>query len=121
MNDTLTERQKQGEPIIEEEPTKFFKLLLLLPLVVGGLLLNAYFLLLLWHWFIVPLGVREITFWHSAGLSSLLSYLRDSWHKSQDEEKQNYQYWSRRIRAGFGELAFYFVLTWLFHLLMMRS
>jgi hypothetical protein len=121
MSDILTERQQEGDLPEESERSGVVKSLLLLALLLVGLLLNAYFLLLLWHWFIVPLGVREITFWHSAGLSAMLSYFRSSWGKPRDKEKQNFQDWRRRIRVGFGEMACYFVIAWLFHHLMARS
>ena len=102
-----------------EEPEQAIarlKLVGLIPVVLLGLLLNAYFLLLLWHWFIMPLGVRDITYWHSAGLSTMFSYLRGS--QLQSKEDRNHQEWGKIIKAGFREMAFFFAIAWLFHLLM---
>lgn len=82
MSAMLTDREEA------EQATARLRLLGLLPLLFCGVLLNAYFLLLLWHWFIMPLGVRDITYWHSAGLSAMFSYLRGSQIQGKDRKER---------------------------------
>ena len=112
MSSTPSQREQ------EQHLNEFFKLLRVLPFVMLGVLLNAYFLFLFWHWFIVPLGLREISFWHSAGLSAGISYLRSSWKNPQKDETRGYDYWTKHVQAGYKELAFYFVSVSVCHLLM---
>jgi len=47
-------------------------------IIIGGIiatLLKGIALISLWNWFVVPLGVMPIGFWHALGLSSLITYL----------------------------------------------
>ena len=92
----------------------------LLPVLMVGLLLNAYFLFLLWHWFVVPLGVRDITYWQSAGLSTTISYFFGNASQTETEKERNYQDWVKVTKGGFRKMAFFFVIAWLFHLLMVH-
>lgn len=45
-------------------------------LFIGGLLLSifwgGYVTATLWGWFLVPLGVKSITYWHAVGISTLI-------------------------------------------------
>ena len=110
--------------LTDHEDTKqavaWLKMLTLLPVLIFGLLLNAYFLLLLWHWFVVPLGVQNITYWQSAGLSTAISYFFGNASRDETEKERDYQYWIKHIKAGFKRMAFFFVIAWLCHLLMAR-
>ena len=117
MGSILTEREPEQDQQ-EKGKNEFYKFLRLLPLAVLGVFLNAYLLLLSWHWFVVPLGAREITFWHSAGLSTVISYLGSSYRKSLDDEVQGYDYWAKLVLSNYKQKAFYFVLIWVCHLLM---
>ena len=111
MSTMLTDHEEAKRAIA------WLKMLGLLPVLILGLLLNAYFLLLLWHWFVVPLGVREITYWHSAGLSVMLSYLGNR-SEDQDDGERDYPFWNKRIKSGFRRMGFFFVAALLFHFLM---
>ena len=117
MSTILADRE-EAEQIREEakQASDRLKLLGLFPLLLFGLLLNAYLFLLMWHWFIMPLGVRDITYWHSAGLSVMFSYLRGS--QLQSKESRGYREWLEIIKTGFREVTFFFAVAWLFHLLM---
>lgn len=37
-----------------------------------GIFWGGYVASTLWAWFLVPLGVKAITYWHAAGISALL-------------------------------------------------
>ncbi len=47
---------------------------LALLLAVPIILLRGWILLLLWSWFIIPLGAPEITLAHAIGLGIIISY-----------------------------------------------
>ncbi len=110
MSAVLTDREETKQAIAR------FKLFGLFPVLLFGLLLHAYFLLLLWHWFVMPLGVRDINYWHAAGLSAMFSYLRGS--QLQNKENRDYYDWVKIIKTSFREMVFFFVIAWLFHLFM---
>jgi len=62
------------------------KVLFLLCALPLGMLARGYALMKLWLWFVVPFGCQEIGFWHSLGLSALISLLTyDSTNQKQDE------------------------------------
>lgn len=43
-----------------------------------GIFWGGYVSSTLWGWFMVPLGVKAITYWHAVGLSALLNVLLGS-------------------------------------------
>ena len=108
--------------LADDEKTKsyntFLGLLGILLLTLVGLLLNAYFLLLLWHWFVAPLGVRDLTYWQSAGLSAMLSYFLSSAKWDEDKKGRGHHEWIEVVKNNFKRMAFFFVIALLFHLLM---
>ena len=46
---------------------------------VPSKLLLAFAFMRLWAWFVVPLGVRGLGYWHSVGLLFLLAFVRGWW------------------------------------------
>lgn len=55
----------------------------------------------LWGWFVVPLGMPPITFWHAVGLSgfvNLMTYRYSSTPKDEEEKPASAKAAFRRIR-----------------------
>jgi len=90
---------------------------LLLPVLVAGIFLYAFVLLLFWNWFVVPLGLKPLVYWHALGLSLFVSFLRGSADRGK-EETRNAQDWKRTCKGGYVSLAFFWVSGWLVHVLM---
>ena len=88
--------------------------LLLLPVVVAGVFLNALTILLLWNWFVVPLGLKPVGYWHALGLSLFVSFIRGA----DKEYPKDAQGWKRHCKGGYATLVFFGISGWLVHLLM---
>ena len=110
----------------EDEATKktdvaeFVSFLPMLPFALIGRFLFAGVLLLLWSWFIVPLGVRHISYWHSFGLTALISFVRYSGRPSK-EEKRDARYWKEYVSNEYSAVAYFFVIGWIAHLIMLHQ
>jgi len=65
-------------------------MLLVLILSVPSFILKAYILSSIWGWFIVPLGVVQISVSHALGISVFWSILTFSYKKSDDKESIDY-------------------------------
>jgi hypothetical protein len=98
----------------KEETPETIKLLGLLPFMVLGMFTSAAVFLLLWRWFVVPLGVRDITYWHSMGILLVASYVK--FNASENRDGQGAQYWRRILRRSWCYLVFFLVVGWLVHL-----
>ena len=57
---------------------------LLLPVMVAGIFLNALVVLLFWNWFVVPLGLKPLGYWHALGLSLFFSFIRGNTDKDRE-------------------------------------
>ena len=72
----------------KEEPTEVAigcgMIFVMLPL---SILLRAFVLVQLWHWFVVPLGVVSIGMAHAYGLAALVSLLNPQKIDKYDEEE----------------------------------
>lgn len=44
--------------------------------IIPGNLLGGWVIMLLWGWFIAPLGVASIGLWHAIGLNVLVGFLK---------------------------------------------
>ena len=88
--------------------------LLLLPILVLAIFLNAYVILLFWNWFVVPLGLKPVGYWHALGLSLFVSFIRGA----DKEYPKNAQGWKRHCKGGYATLVFFGISGWLVHLLM---
>lgn len=63
----------QQSPLTEEERQSRARWTLVY--VFGIPPLDAFAVWLLWAFFMVPLGIREISYWHALGLSVFVSYM----------------------------------------------
>lgn len=65
-----------------------------LPLILGllilGLMWRAWWLYPAWGWFLVPLGVPAISFWHFTALSFLVSTLTMHTDDKKDDRKTDW-------------------------------
>jgi len=50
-----------------------------------------------WAWYVEPLGIPPITFWHFAALSILISYFTHQNETKKDERKEDWSKWSARF------------------------
>ncbi|WP_413460726.1 hypothetical protein [Herbaspirillum huttiense] len=55
-----------------KENMSFFGVIFYLAVMAAATLWNGYVASTLWGWFIVPLGVSAITYWHAVGLSAVV-------------------------------------------------
>jgi len=83
---------------------------------------SAFVFLRLWQWFIVPLGMRDITYWHSLGLVIVVQFLLLSAYSRNDDKRGNnkntkpdWAHWKRRLWRGNLIEAFYLFTGWLAH------
>ena len=62
-------------------------------LVIGVWFSEAFLFLLLWGWFIVPLGVPNITYAHAFGIYLLWSFIKiPTYNKKRSEEPSDLDY-----------------------------
>ena len=92
------------------------KMLGLLPPMLLMLFWDAFVFLWLWRWFVVPLGIRPIGFWHSLGILGVVGFVKYDVRK--DHEEHGAAYWQRVVKCAFGYSIYFLVLGWLFHLAM---
>lgn len=83
---------------------------------------SAFVFLWLWRWFIVPLGIQNITFWHSLGFVAISQFLlvnvrQQNASKGLEKEdgKPDLAYWKRLLWRGNLMEAFYLFVGWLAH------
>lgn len=102
---------------------------MLTALTIGFAILNTFIfgslLSCVWGWFIVPLGVVEITFWHALGISSVVSIVKVDMPsdadllaatKMEEEEKKGVAFGKQfGLLGGYG---ISFILASLFHYMM---
>lgn len=116
----LPPSQKPDVPDLERKASELVKALRLLPLALLGPCWTALVLLWLWRWFIVPLGVAGISFWHSLGLCLLVSLLRVNSNRVDGDERTfddfKLRFWVGNILEGL-----IFGAGWLVHLAMRHS
>jgi hypothetical protein len=67
----------------------------------------------LWLWFVVPLGVAALSFWHAMGLSSLVALLTHQIAKSEFEDEEHG--WAFRLVTLVIAYLFAWGLGWLIH------
>jgi hypothetical protein len=96
-------------------------LFVVLPLLILGGFGDTLVFILLWRWFVTPFGIKPLTFWHGFGLILLIAYIRFSSKPDEEHAERGPDYHMRRLRIGYGMMAFSFALGWLAHLLMGRG
>ena len=88
--------------------------ILILLLIVPLTLYRGWILLLLWGWFIIPLGAPGITMAHALGISLIIGFITshyDSRKKTQDEKIEE-------AIATFAMPTLGLVMGWIFHAFM---
>ncbi len=83
----------------------------LLPVILLG---NAYTIVALWRWFVVPFGLPAIGMAHAYGLTVLFEALKPSRHSSPEEDQK---VWVLATMA-MGRCALVYGLGYLAHLVM---
>ena len=88
-------------------------ILILMILFVPLTLLNGWVLLNFWNWFILPLGMPEITFGLSVGFCIMISFITQKYEKPEEETTE-----AKIMRIGSAILnPFLFLATgWIIHL-----
>lgn len=87
---------------------------------VPSKLLLAFVFMSLWAWFIVPLGVRGLGFWHSVGISVLLAFVRGWWEVHPTSGPPTKLHWDDTLGTIFYEVtasAATLGVGWVIHLL----
>ena len=80
--------------------------------------LAGFVLMRLWHWFIAPLGIMDLTFWHAMGLSLVASFFSSN---TRSREERGFDYYDRAWRDGIWRLPITLMIGWLFHLAMSHA
>lgn len=93
---------------------------------VAAFLLYGWVLLLYWRWFVVPLGVRDISYWHCLGLVLFAYFLRLGelrvLYRDQNERLRHGKTvaWTEYLRYVLSSMAATVAVGWLLHLAMTR-
>ena len=77
-------------------------------IIIGvlGIIWRAWWLYPAWGWFLVPLGVHQISLWHFTALMFLLATLTHQSNTKKDERKED---WSSML----GVVVLYPIVAWL--------
>lgn len=99
--------------------SEFFRgLFVVLPLMFAGIFLQGLVVVLLWHWFIVLLGVKALSYWQGIGLMLLIGFVRyNNLQPPQENIKRDSEYYYSYLKRGYGVMIFTLVAGWLVHLL----
>jgi len=88
-------------------------IIMIIPLTVLsilGLLWRTWWLYPAWAWFMVPLGLPVITFWHCAGLLLLVNILTMHFDHHKDERKVD---WYSYLGLFIQPMVIWVMLRWL--------
>lgn len=96
-------------------------LFIVLLLMVLGWFVEALCFILLWRWFVTPLGIKPLSLWHGFGLMILISFVRYNYKPNEENAERGPDYHMRRLRIGYSMMGFLFAIGWLAHLLMGRG
>jgi len=79
-------------------------------LLIAGSAWRAWWLYPIWAWFIQPLGVPSISFWHFTALQLLVGLLTTHTDEKKDDRKHN---WVATGVALLLPIMMYFIFMWL--------
>lgn len=65
----------------------FVSIITIIAMIIG-VFLNAWILLCLWQWYILPFGIMMISFPHAIGLSTIISFL--TYHPPQKDHTPHF-------------------------------
>lgn len=91
-------------------------LLVLLPLFILSWFGGVMLLLCFWNWFLVPLGIKSLSFWSGLGIWLFFSFLKQDNNPSNKTRNQDYSYWAKYIKGQYFVLGMFFALAWITHL-----
>ncbi len=96
----------------------------LLPGIVAGLLLvpisfavTGWVLSVLWGWFVVPLGLKQIGLAHAIGLSTVVGLMTGVLEQQNSAELEKRPFWSRLLVSTFIRLLV-LGMGWVIHKIM---
>lgn len=78
--------------------------------------MNSLALKLLWNWFLVPLGVVQISFLHAVGIAMIISLLNS--HTSLQEDDNEVLDWSDAMKSQIGIPIFAVIIGFTAYVLM---
>jgi len=114
VNETL---QEPISATTSSKRTKAIFMLGLVPIATG--LFSAFIFLMFWRWFVKPLGVPDLDFWHSYGSIVIISFIRyDNKRPIEPATKIPDKELLTNLRRQYQHLAIFFFIGWLAHLLM---
>lgn len=89
-------------------------LVVAIPAILGLLILSmiwrAWWLYPAWRWFVVPLGLPQISFWHFVGLVFFLGVLTHKVDTKKDERKEQ---WESHLLLFLWPILAWAILRWL--------
>ena len=107
---------------IETRPYYLVKCTIFLVLVVSVWLSEAFVFLMLWRWFLIPLGVSNISYVHAFGIYILWSFLKNPiYKKTRLEDKVGLEYWKGYVLHSYTVIVIILALAWPTYLLLQKQ
>ena len=89
--------------------------------VIGAWFTEALLFIMLWRWFVVPLGVADITYVHGFGLYLLWSFVKTpNYRKEQPHEESGLEYWKSYAVHSYAVVGIMFAIAWPTQILLQR-
>lgn len=79
-------------------------------IIVGIIAWRSWWLYPAWAWFLVPLGVPQISFWHFAALLMLISMITNAGDYKEDKRPID---WSKVFAAFIAPIITWVILWWI--------
>jgi hypothetical protein len=93
-----------------------------LVLVVSVWFSEAFLFLMLWSWFLVPLGVPNISYVHAFGIYILWSFIKTPIYKrSRSEELFGLEYWKGYVFHSYIVILIILALAWPTYLILQKQ
>jgi len=87
----------------------------MLPIILG--LPQGFVFLLFWNWFVKPLGLPGIDYWHAYGLMVFVSFIRYEKRNDKAEDENVDSKWFMPLLHRYGYYLLFLLRGWLAHLL----
>lgn len=107
---------------IEMQHCHLVKCTVFLVLVVSVWFSEAFLFLMLWRWFLIPLGVPNISYVHAFGIYIFWSFIKNPiYKKTRSEEKVGLEYWKGYVFHSYTVILIIFALAWPTYLLLQKQ
>ncbi len=99
-----------------------FKYAAFVILVLSVWFSEALVFLLLWRWFLVPLGIPNISYVHAFGIYILWSFIKTpTYKKTRSEESFGFRYWKGYLFHSYIVILIVLALAWPIYLILQNQ